>query len=237
MISYIELRLYISITGKGVVTKIIPVDYMPVDEHGNRVHAIINSYTMNNRVNPGQCDELEVTFFSQELIHYMYDYVYNSEDSLEIILKYLNIVAPKLCDELEEKTKNMSNEDLDFFVHSVMNDAAIYTSMKPISESLTIDDLERLVDEFPQVQQVTMYVPITGSTGEVRFVPARRKVVSAPKYMYRLKQYAEEKFSVTSLSATNIKNENTRSKASKNHTALHTNTPVKFGETKQLFAA
>ena len=73
--------------------------------------------------------------------------------------------------------------------------------------------------------------------GNIRFVPARRKVVVSPKYMYRLKQYAEEKFAVTSLSATNIKNENTRSKASKNHTALHTNTPVKFGETKQLFAA
>ena len=48
-------------------------------------------------------------------------------------------------------------------------------------------------------------------------------------YNYRLKQYAEEKFSVTSLSATNLKNLNTRSKANKVYETKFTKTPIMFG--------
>ena len=51
-----------------------------------------------------------------------------------------------------------------------------------------------------------------------------------------VKQYAEEKFSATSLSATNIRNENTKSKASKDFRELYSNTPIRFGnmETNDL---
>lgn len=51
-----------------------------------------------------------------------------------------------------------------------------------------------------------------------------------------MKQYAEEKFSATSLSATNIKNENTKSKANKDFRELYSNTPIRFGnmETNDL---
>ena len=48
--------------------------------------------------------------------------------------------------------------------------------------------------------------------------------------MYRLKQYAEEKFSVTSLSSTNIRNENSRNKSSNAYKALYSRTPIRFGE-------
>ena len=44
-----------------------------------------------------------------------------------------------------------------------------------------------------------------------------------------MKQYAEEKFSATSLSATNIRNENTKSKASRDFRELYSNTPIRFG--------
>ena len=48
-------------------------------------------------------------------------------------------------------------------------------------------------------------------------------------YNYRLKQFAEEKFSVTSLAATNLKNLNTRSKANKIYETKYTKTPIMFG--------
>ena len=53
------------------------------------------------------------------------------------------------------------------------------------------------------------------SNGNYRFVKARRNIVVGKEYMFRLKQFAEEKFSATSLSATNIRGENTKSKANK----------------------
>lgn len=44
-----------------------------------------------------------------------------------------------------------------------------------------------------------------------------------------MKQFAEEKFSATSLSATNIRNENTKSRAKKDYKELFPNTPIRFG--------
>ena len=45
-----------------------------------------------------------------------------------------------------------------------------------------------------------------------------------------MKQYAEDKFSVTSLSSTNIRNQNSRNKASKNFKSVHQSTPIRMGE-------
>lgn len=55
-------------------------------------------------------------------------------------------------------------------------------------------------------------------------------MVIGPKYIYRLKQYGEDKFSATSSSATNIRNLNTRSKANKQYKSPYTRTPIRFGD-------
>lgn len=48
--------------------------------------------------------------------------------------------------------------------------------------------------------------------------------------LYQLvKQFAEEKFSATSLSSTNIRNENTKSRVKKDFRELYPNTPIRFG--------
>ena len=56
-------------------------------------------------------------------------------------------------------------------------------------------------------------VPQQGSNGQYRFIKARRKLITGKKYIYRLKQFAEEKHSAVSLASTNIRSENTKSKA------------------------
>ena len=49
-----------------------------------------------------------------------------------------------------------------------------------------------------------------------------------------MKQYAEEKFSATSLSATNLRGENTKSKASRDYRLLYSNTPIRMGNMEIL---
>ena len=49
------------------------------------------------------------------------------------------------------------------------------------------------------------------------------------QYFYRLKQYGKEKFSVTSLSFTDNKNENSRNKSAGQNKGVFTNTPIRFG--------
>ena len=128
-----------------------------------------------------------------------------------------------------EYLKDLSMDERLFFLESIISSKAIDISIKPLSESIDIYKLAKIYDEFPWIEQSTVYVPMVGSNGEIRHIPARRKMVVGLQYMFRLKQFAEEKFSATSLSATNIRNENTKSKASKNFKELYSNTPIRFG--------
>jgi hypothetical protein len=69
------------------------------------------------------------------------------------------------------------------------------------------------------------------SNGNYRMVRTYRDVAIGFKYIFRLKQFAIEKFSVVSLASTNIRNENSKSRLSKTHNARFPSTPVRiFGE-------
>ena len=210
---------------------------MPRDENGVLVDVIIDSYTMGNRKNPGQNLEQSCTFTSKLLLDEIRHSEYTPDDAMNMIIDYCDIICKTFADDLRETTKNMSIDELQFFIKSILQDENIYMSLSPIEESITIDTIRNIYRRFDWMDLVPMKVPIRGSDGNIRYVDSRRKVVFSSKYMYRLKQYALEKFSVTSLSATNLKNENTKSKASKNHTALYNNTPIRFGEANQQIAA
>ena len=99
---------------------------------------------------------------------------------------------------------------------------------------MSLDVLNRLYKEFPWIDQVDVEVPVTRSNGMVQFIKAHRKLVFGKKYVNRLKQFAEEKFSAVSLAATNIKGENVKSNANKLHKAPHATTPVRFGDMEFL---
>ena len=126
--------------------------------------------------------------------------------------------------------ENLSDDEAMMYINSIMDDNAIYLAIEPVSENMTIDKLEKIYDKFPWIKPTNIYMPVVDSMGNVRHVKSRRPIVYGYLYYYRLKQYAEEKFSVTSLSSTNIKNENTRNKASSNYKALYPRTPIRFGE-------
>ena len=74
-------------------------------------------------------------------------------------------------------------------------------------------------------------VPQQDSNGNYRMVVASHPCVIGYKYIFRLKQFAIEKFSVVSLASTNIRNENSKSRMFKTHNAKFASTPVRiFGE-------
>ena len=79
-------------------------------------------------------------------------------------------------------------------------------------------------------KQYKVQVPQRDSMANIRYIEARRTLVVGRQYIYRLKQYAEEKFSAVSLSATNIKNENSRNTSKKNYKSIYSKTPIRFGE-------
>lgn len=216
--------------GKGVVSKIIPDDAMPVTDTGETIEIMFNSSTCVNRLNAGQLFEVSLTHIGSRIINFIQMGVLDVSESIELYIKYVTAVSKSLGQYIETKINAMSDDEAIAFMGSVMMDNGIMLSIQPISESMDIDRLNQIYQTFPWATQCDITVPIEGSNGVIRRVKARRPIVCGRKYIYRLKQYAEEKFSATSLSSTNIRNENSRSKANKAYKALYTKTPIRFGE-------
>ena len=219
--------------GKGVASCIWPQSMMPRFKNGKGeweyVDVIFNSSTMVNRENVGQCFELSINHIGSSIIDKIISDNIQLKEAYEMILKFINVLAPEQAEYMKEKCEKMSYDELAFFIGSIVNSGAIHLSMKPLTDVMTIDKLAELYKIFPWVEQTEVEVPLVGSDGNIRYVPARRRIVVGKQYLFRLKQFAEEKYSATSLSATNIRNENTKSRVKKDFRELYPNTPIRFG--------
>lgn len=218
--------------GKGVISEVVPDHLMPVlKDTGEHIEICFNSSTCVNRLNDGQLKETSLTHIGARILQFVnMAYKDDTDTALMEIIKFISMCSPTQGEQLRIMMQHYSSEDKDIFLQSMLDEGNIILSLLPATESLTLDDLDRIYKEFPYAIQHQMLSPIIDSNGNIRYVTARRPLVCGKMYIYRLKQYAEEKFSVTSLSSVNIRNENTRSKSSKNFKSLHSNTPIKFGD-------
>ena len=215
--------------GKGVVSKIVPMNMMPQLPNGQYVDMIKNSSTMYGRENAGQVFEYEINYISMNILDKIRNSDMSLEDSINLILKFVQLQSPTQYKSMNDYVSTLDRDGLISFIESILSRESINISNLPMSETMTIDKLAQLYEAFPWIDQVKAKVPIRDSNGNVRYVDTRRPMIIAPQYCLRLKQFAEEKFSAVSLSSTNIKNENSKSKASKNYREPYSNTAIKFG--------
>lgn len=214
--------------GKGVVSKIIPKELMP-RINGRPLDMIKNASTMYNRENPGQTFEVSWSHISGEIVRYIAQGHVGVEEALKMVSTYLGSISPDLEKSMQEYVAEMSMEEKMFYLENIVDEGYIHYSAKPFSEATTIQKLEHVYQLFPWIEQNKVEVPIRGSNGSIRFVEARRRMVIGMQYMFRLKQFAEEKFSATAMSATNLTNENTKTRASRNYRSYYSDTPIRFG--------
>jgi hypothetical protein len=215
--------------GKGVVSNIWPTEKMPMLADGTVVDAVINSPTMYGRENPAQCFEVSITHVARELINYIDDNNIPCNDAIDLIVKYVDLISPEEGQVLRNFVNGLSAEDAAYYLSSVLQDRYINIASRPMSESFDIDRLNELYKAFPFIGQVDIYVPMKDSNGNIRRVKARRKTVMGKRYTLRLKQFSEEKFSAVSLSSTNLRNENVKSKAATNYKSAHSSTCNRLG--------
>lgn len=215
--------------GKGVISKIVDHKLMPMLPNGQYADMIKNSHTMTGRENAGQIFEVSNNFISMCILDHCRENRYDADQCMSLILKFLDIVSPQEASEMRRYTSVLDQSDLNYFVGTILDRDCIHVSNEPISDRMDIDLIGELYEAFPWIEQQYLRIPIKGSDGNWRYINTRRKMVMGKQYIMRLKQLAEEKFSATSLSSTNIKNENAKSKASKNYRELHSNTPIRFG--------
>lgn len=219
--------------GKGVVSKILPNELMPLLDNGRRVDIIKNQPTCINRENIGQLHEQTLSFIGMRIIDFIREGIQSGSLSYVQAFKlWYDFVIMIDKDQAEYALTYIdpeSEESCSVFIESVLGDDAIIISSPPFTTPINIDTIKDIYDKFPWIKPYEVMMPMTDSNGNIRYVKARRNLVVGKIYNYRLKQYAEEKFSVTSLSATNLKSLNTRSKANKVYETKYTKTPIMFG--------
>lgn len=216
--------------GKGVVVDILEDEEMPVLSNGKIVDIIFNKSTCINRLNPGQLFEVEINHIAQRLLEHMETGVLSTDQCLEQYVKFLKLCGDQYGDYVDTTISMMNDGDRELLLNDILSYSGIFQVLRPISDSFTLDKLALVLKEFSWATQYEVLVPMRNSKGERIYRKARRPIICGTKYVYRLKQYAREKFSVCSLSSTNIRNENSRSKANKMFRALYTSTPIRFGE-------
>lgn len=237
--------------GKGVISKVKPDNLMPHYYKNGKwvpVDVLYSMCTCVNRLNPGQLFETSVTYIGWRLLEYIGNALKN-DDSKEnydkafaLIYKYQEMLNPEQAKFLAEQfefTYDSNNPDWEdneykrnFYIDTMVHEGRILVSLEPISTHMNIDMLRDIYDAFPFIPK---YCPVCGpikdSAGNYRMVRTRRDLTIGYKYIFRLKQLAEEKFSAVSLASTNIRNENSKSRMSKVHNAKFASTPVRiFGE-------
>ena len=167
-----------------------------------------------------------------KIIQFIQMNVLDVGECINMYLDLLKIVSPSMYDYMDKMFASMGDDECIHYFSNILSDEkekSIYLVIEPMSENMTIDKVKQLYDTFSWVKPEAMMMPIIDSAGEIRYIPSRRPMVYGYQYIYRLKQYAEEKFSVTSLSATNVRNENSKNKNSNNYKALYSRTPIRFG--------
>lgn len=217
--------------GKGITSRIKPDKLMPKTKDGQTVEVILNMCGVYGRENAGQLFEITVSYICIKLLQFIQTQTLDVGECINLYLTLLKIVAPSMVPYMEEMFARMDEDECIRYIGNILSsEKSIYLVIEPMTENMTIDKVAELYKEFSWINQEKMMMPITNSMGEVNYVPSRRPMVYGYQYIYRLKQYAEEKFSVTSLSATNIRNENSKSKSSNNYKALYSRTPIRFGD-------
>ena len=232
--------------GKGVVSKVLPDNLMPILDAGNGnwrpVEVIKNQSTCINRENLGQLHEQSLTFIGMRLID---EYKKGYMSPKEFMINYYNFLSIIDIDYADYMTAwfdptceyedSYYNLEIQMFINSIVNeDDCLIISDRPFATKVTMDLISRIYDNLPFIEPYDMYVRIKDSNGNIRSVKAARPMYVGKIYNYRLKQFAEEKFSVTSLSPINTKGLNTRSKAGKNCEEPFTRTPVMLGNMEAL---
>ena len=217
--------------GKGVISQILPDNHMPILENGEIVEIIKNQSTCINRENIGQLHEQSLTFIGMRILDFFKDNanMLSYSDMMHMWYKFVSMVDQKQADMGAGMIDFYDEEQARMFISSVFDDGGIILSSPPFTTPINIDTIAEIYKAFPFIKPYKVAMPLEDSNGNIRFVPARRNLVVGKIYNYRLKQYAEEKFSVTSLSATNLKNLNTRSKANKQYETKYAKTPIMFG--------
>ena len=205
--------------GKGIVSKILPDDEMPVTEDGERVDIVLNALGVVGRLNPGQLFEVELNFISNEIVRRMKQ-MDSLDDQYDYLLDYLERINPVQAREFRAYLGTLSSFERRVVMSDVF-DEGIYLHQPPFWGNVKFDDICELYKYYDWIKPKVCYW---------RGKRIETPLVVGEEYMLKLKHEPLSKFSARSTSHVNLRGLPSKSLKYKRNQILYSKTPIRFGE-------
>jgi len=202
--------------GKGVISKILPDEEMPVNQYGERPDIILNVLGVINRTNLSQLLELEINFISKEIERYL-STIDDIDKKKKILFKYLKICNKNQYKFTKEYYENLPNDNYRNCFWDEICSEGIYIHQPPFYKTMNIDTLMELYTAFPFIKPY-------------KFENIQNELIMGKIYYMRLKHDSFGKFSARSAKYLNLKKVPAKSRSFKNSENLYSSTPIRLGE-------
>lgn len=217
-----------------------------ITEDGEKVvtDILLNSSGSIRRLNTDQLYEVEINFIAEQLQRKIKK-LESIEEKAAIIFRFLELLN------LEEnqfflKMWNSWDQtfDVDGFKVHFLDEQAKEDFVKDVEENgfyivkrpdshMRYDCLKKIYDEWPEINPYDVYIDLF----EIKGKKIMRPAVIGSKYMLLLKQTSNKNFSARSTGRTDKKQVPAKSNDKKSNLAPYSRSPIKIGETHNLFAA
>lgn len=208
---------------KGVISKIVPDDEMPVLENGKVVDVLFNCLGVVNRLNSFQLFEQSINFIMNRTIDFVKTLETNDQRAglIFTMIKHFNTRQAKEFSEMYAKLDEKRKEE---FIQDIY-DRGVFVHIPPFwHERPLFDVLSEIYDKYDWLTPYKAYIKKNG-----RYRPVMNKMVVGEMYLIRLKQTAAKGLSTRSVGGVNLIGVPVKDAQAKENKILYSKTPCRLG--------
>lgn len=209
---------------KGVISKVLPDDEMPILENGKRVEVLFNLLGVVNRLNSFQLFEQSINFIMNRTIDRMKQLETNDQRAslLFTILKEFNTRQAK---EFGESYSKLDSEGKEEFIQDIY-EKGVFVHIPPFWHERPLFDV--LKDIYRKYGDwLTPYKVFIKKNGRMR--PMMNKLIVGEMYIIRLKQTASKGFSSRGIGGVSLIGTPVKDAQAKEGKILYSKTPCRLG--------
>lgn len=209
---------------KGVISKILPDDEMPVLENGDPVDIIFNSLGVVNRLNSQQLFEQSITFICNRVKERLAT-LKTMEEKEKLICRTVWYFNEKQEKKLVEYLNKLSDIQKEMFFDDIQENG-IFVHIPPLWEKEPLfDRISKLYDEFDWIKPYEVFVNRFG-----RRVKILKDLIVGDMYIIKLKQTSKKNHSVRATGSLSKEGVPEKSNKAKTHQELYSKTPIRIGD-------
>ena len=208
---------------KGVISKILPDDEMPVLENGRVVDVQFNCLGVINRLNSFQLFEQSINFIMNRTIDRIKTLETNDQRAA-LVFTMINNFNTRQAREMGEMYSKMNEEQREEFIQDIY-EYGIFVHIPPFwHERNLFDVLSEIYDKYDWLTPYKVFVKKNG-----RFRPVMNEFIVGEMYIIRLKQTAARGLSTRSVGGVNLIGVPVKDAQAKENKILYSKTPCRVG--------